>query len=91
MDLRLPIGLLFLVFGLLLTALGASTPPTLYAKSLGINVNLLWGVVMTVFGGTFFALSLYAHRCTKSETPVDCDKSGSSVDDKAVDEERVAS
>jgi hypothetical protein len=43
MDLRLPIGLLFLIFGLLLTALGASTPPTLYAKSLGINVNLLWG------------------------------------------------
>ena len=50
LDIRLPIGMLFTVLGLLLTAFGAFSDRALYERSLGINVNLLWGVVLLAFG-----------------------------------------
>ncbi len=50
MDLRLPIGLLFAVLGLLIGAYGIVTGPELYEKSLGININAWWGLVMLLFG-----------------------------------------
>ena len=49
-DLRIAIGALFAVYGALLTLYGAFGDPTQYARSLGLNVNLLWGAVMLVFG-----------------------------------------
>ena len=58
MDLRLPIGYVFTIYGVMLTAYGAFTKDSeMYSKSLGINVNLIWGVVLLVFGLTmlFFA------------------------------------
>lgn len=50
LDLRLPIGLMFAVFGVLLTGFGLVSDRAIYAKSLGINVNLWWGLVLLVFG-----------------------------------------
>ncbi len=50
LDIRLPIGLLFSVFGLLLTLFGLFGDPALYRQSLGINVNLGWGIVLLLFG-----------------------------------------
>ena len=50
LDIRLPIGVLFSVFWILLTLFGALSDPTLYQRSLGINVNLIWGLVLLVFG-----------------------------------------
>jgi hypothetical protein len=52
LDVRLPIGGLFTVLGLLLAGYGVATEgdPALYAKSLSVNVNLWWGLVMLVFG-----------------------------------------
>jgi multisubunit Na+/H+ antiporter MnhG subunit len=49
-DLRLPIGLLFTLFGLLLTGFGLVSSPEIYQRSLGINVNLWWGLFLLVFG-----------------------------------------
>ena len=50
-DLRLPIGILFSVYGVLLIGFGAlGTDKTIYDRSLGININLVWGAVMLVFG-----------------------------------------
>jgi hypothetical protein len=49
-DLRLPIGALFTVYGVLLTAYGLLGDKAQYARSLGLNVNLGWGVVLLVFG-----------------------------------------
>ena len=49
-DLRLPLGLIFSLFGAMLTLFGLFSDPALYARSLGINVNLIWGIVMGVFG-----------------------------------------
>ena len=57
MDIRLPIGLMFGVFGVLLIVYGALTAGgEMYAASLGININLWWGLVMLIFGGTMLAL-----------------------------------
>ena len=54
LDIRLPIGLLFAVLGLLLLVYGAFSDPSIYQRSLGINVNLGWGAVMEAFGVTMF-------------------------------------
>jgi hypothetical protein len=58
-DLRFPLGLLFIVFGGLLTLVGLCTDRIAYERSLFINVNLWWGLVMLLFGGLMF---LFAWR-----------------------------
>lgn len=50
MDLRVPIGLLFSIFGIILTIFGLVGPKDIYVKSLNENVNLEWGCVFLVFG-----------------------------------------
>lgn len=50
-DLRLPIGILFTLFGLILTGFGVFTRGSeIYSKSLGHNINIEWGIVLLVFG-----------------------------------------
>ena len=58
LDLRLPIGLLFSIFGVILVVYGFMSDPAIYQRSLGINVNLWWGLVLLAFGLVmlFFAL-----------------------------------
>jgi len=57
MDIRLPIGLMFAMFGVLLIAYGVATrADAMYAASLGININLWWGLVLLLFGGTMLFL-----------------------------------
>jgi hypothetical protein len=50
LDLRLPIGLMFSIIGALLVVFGLASEPAIYQRSLGINVNLWWGLVLLVFG-----------------------------------------
>ena len=50
LDIRLPLGLLFALIGLILTVYGLTSDPARYQQSLGVNVNLYWGVVLFVFG-----------------------------------------
>ena len=52
LDIRIPIGLLFTVLGLLVTAYGIITnsDAELYKKSFQYNVNLWSGLLMLVFG-----------------------------------------
>lgn len=59
-DLRLPVGLLFTILGLLLTIFGLVAPGEIYQKSLGINVNLVWGLVILVFGSLMLGIALRA-------------------------------
>jgi hypothetical protein len=58
-DIRMPIGMLFSVFGILLIGYGAATRGSaMYAEhSLGLNMNLWWGVVLLVFGLVMLALT----------------------------------
>ena len=64
LDLRFPIGLLFTLFGLLLTGFGVVTKgdPELYRRSLGINVNLWWGLFLLLFGLVMLFLSRRGRR-----------------------------
>jgi drug/metabolite transporter (DMT)-like permease len=62
LDLRIPIGLLFGLVGVLLAGYGAVTGPEVYQQSLGINVNAWWGLVMLVFGLAMLALAWRAAR-----------------------------
>ncbi len=50
LDIRLPIGLMFSILGAVLAVYGVIADPTVYARSLGINVNLIWGLVLLAFG-----------------------------------------
>ncbi len=62
LDLRLPIGLLFLMLGALVGVYGLVSDPAIYGASLGINVNLWWGGVMLVFGAVMFVPALLKMR-----------------------------
>jgi hypothetical protein len=48
LDIRWPIGLMFTLIGVLLTAFGAIKKSD--SMSLDININLVWGVVLLGFG-----------------------------------------
>jgi len=48
-DLRRPLGWLFFTLGILLIIAGLHATPAADGRSLGININLIWGVVMIVF------------------------------------------
>ena len=50
LDLRVPIGLMFSAFGVMLAGFGLVSDDAIYARSLGINVNLCLGLVRLAFG-----------------------------------------
>ena len=56
LDIRLPIGLMFAVVGGLLAVFGLIGDKSVSQPSLGINVNLWWGLVMLIFGVVMFLL-----------------------------------
>lgn len=64
MDLRTPIGALFVMLGVILAGYGIATngDATMYARSAGLNVNLIWGAVMWLFGALFLLLARRAAR-----------------------------
>ena len=62
LDLRLPIGLMFAIFGVMLTAFGLLSDAAIYGRSLGINVNLWWGLVLLAFGLVMLGFALRARR-----------------------------
>lgn len=62
LDLRLPMGLMFLTFGLLLTGYGLLSDKAIYERSLGVNVNLQWGLVLVAFGAVMLFLALRAGK-----------------------------
>jgi hypothetical protein len=58
LDLKLPIGCLLSAYGVLLTVYGLLTKKEMYAISLGLNLNLAWGILMMVIGGAFLLTAL---------------------------------
>ncbi len=67
LDIRLPIGLLFSAIGLLLTGFGAVSNPAIYGASLGINVNVIWGLALLVFGIVMLFLGRRASAAMNDE------------------------
>jgi len=50
LDLKIPLGCLITFYGIVLTLYGIFTNPEMYRKSLDINVNFGWGLLMLVIG-----------------------------------------
>lgn len=69
LDLRIPMGLMFTLVGAILTLYGIVTRGSaIYEKSVGIDINLDWGLVMLVFGVTMFLLGRRGQK--KPPTPL---------------------
>jgi len=64
LDIRWPIGYMFVIIGAVLAAYGLLSDATIYEQSLGMNVNLIWGAILAVFG---FVMLLLAHFGKKSQ------------------------
>ena len=64
LDIRWPIGLMFSLVGALLTIYGLVTrsDAEIYRRSLGINVNLCWGLVLLVFGASMLTLAFRGRK-----------------------------
>jgi hypothetical protein len=70
LDLRIPMGLMFTLVGLILTVFGMVTSgDAIYARSLGINANLDWGLVLLVFGGSMYILGRRGQKRAEKEKP----------------------
>ncbi len=70
LDIRWPIGLMFTLIGAMLAINGLiiNSDPEKYQRSLGINVDLWWGLVLLVFGA--FML-LMAKKGSKNQPPAE--------------------
>ena len=64
LDIRWPIGLMFSLVGVMLVIYGFATnsDTELYRRSLDINVNLRWGLVLLVFGGFMLTMAWRANH-----------------------------
>jgi hypothetical protein len=58
LDMRIPMGLMFTMAGAILTAFGLATRENtgLYAKSLGVNVNVWCGAAVLALGIVMLSL-----------------------------------
>ena len=63
LDLRVPLGLLFTIVGAMMSIFGFFTRGSaIYERSAGMNINLIWGLVMLAFGVTMFFLGRRASK-----------------------------
>jgi hypothetical protein len=64
LDIRVPIGGLFVVLGLVLGGYGVVTngDAAQYERSMSVNINLWWGLVMLLFGALLLLLARSSRR-----------------------------
>lgn len=69
LDIKIPIGMIFTLLGLLLTIFGLATgsDTTMYHKSLGVNINLWTGLFMLAFGLIMLFLSHFWKKTDPKE------------------------
>jgi hypothetical protein len=68
LDVRIPIGLLFVVFGAILVVYGLVSDPVIYqTHSLGHNINLSWGAAQFVFGAVMLFLAYLGKKAAKNQ------------------------
>ncbi len=61
-DLKIPLGSLLSAYGAILTFYGILGDPALQEKSVGININLIWGIVLLIAGGLFLGFHFFRKR-----------------------------
>jgi hypothetical protein len=58
LDIRYPIGIMFVILGSLLAIYGVISDPEIYRiHSFGVNINLGWGGVLLLFGVLVLAMA----------------------------------
>jgi len=67
LDIRIPIGGLFALVGLIIAVFGLVSDKGIYSRSLGININLWWGLVMLAFGGIMLYLAWRSTTVAKTQ------------------------
>jgi hypothetical protein len=77
LDLRWPIGLMFTLLGAMLTITGLVTrsDAEVYQRSLGIDINLWWGLVLLAFGVFMLIMARRASSRPADRQPPSGDKS----------------
>jgi hypothetical protein len=66
LDIRLPIGIIFSIYGVILIISGLSADPETFQSSLGVNIDLWWGAAMLAFGLIMAGLAFRASRRSQS-------------------------
>ena len=67
-DIRLPIGLLFTIIGVIIAIFGFATGGAdIYKHSLGININIWSGICLTIFGVLMLVFALRAQAKDKAQ------------------------
>lgn len=66
-DIRLPMGLMFSITGMILVVYSFLTPQEMYRQSLGLNINLWWGLAVLAFGGIMLYLALRTMLARKAK------------------------
>ena len=71
LDIRWPIGLMFSIVGVLMVGFGLATgsDTELYRRSLDINVNVRWGLVLLVFGAWMLFMAWRGQKPTPEAPP----------------------
>lgn len=68
LDLRIPMGLMFLIVGVIMSLFGFFTRGSaIYERSAGMNINLIWGLIMLAFGLIMFLLGRASDRRAASK------------------------
>jgi tellurite resistance protein TehA-like permease len=65
LDIRTPIGVMFSLLGAVVAGYGLLGDKAIYSKSLGININLWWGLVMLAFGIVMLVMAMRASSQSK--------------------------
>ena len=69
LDIRIPIGLMFSILGVILVVFGLVSGQRIYVvHSFKINVNLAWGCVLLAFGIFMLMMAYVASQRAKKET-----------------------
>lgn len=61
-DIRVPLGVMFALIGALLTGYGLMSDPAMNQRSLGININLWWGLALLALAVALLSLAWRARR-----------------------------
>jgi protein-S-isoprenylcysteine O-methyltransferase Ste14 len=69
LDIRWPIGLMFTLIGAVLVVYGVvtSSDAEMYKRSLGMNINLIWGILLLIFGLLMLILAKKASNAEKKD------------------------